>query len=101
QVVVFHGDTDRRGENALHFTLRSLHTDIGALDFHLNAAWNFDRQSSNSRHHSPPAFYQTLHRISPPTPSCRARAPVITPLGVDRIATPRPDNTQGMSILRV
>ena len=41
--------------------------------------------------------YQTLHRISPPTPSWRARCPVMTPLGVERMAIPIPESTQGIS----
>ena len=32
----------------------------------------------------------TLHKISPPTFSARARVSDITPFGVERIATPRP-----------
>ena len=45
------------------------------------------------------AGYQTWHKISPPTPSCRARSPVITPFGVERIATPIPERTHGISRL--
>ena len=45
--------------------------------------------------------YQTLQRISPPTPSWRARWPVITPLGVERMATPIPESTHGISVRRV
>src|SRR4029079_18109529 len=40
------------------------------------------------RCHEPPQ--NTLHKISPPTFSSRARESDITPLGVDRMATPNP-----------
>ncbi|EXI74131.1 MAG: hypothetical protein AW07_02269 [Candidatus Accumulibacter sp. SK-11] len=41
--------------------------------------------------------YATKHRTSPPTWLARALRSVITPLGVDTMATPRPFITSGIS----
>ena len=57
-----------------------------------------DRLLANARHGRPYLLLRacaappqnTLQRISPPTFSSRARVSDITPLGVDRMATPRP-----------
>jgi len=41
--------------------------------------------------------YQTLQRISPPTPKRRQVFPVKTPLGVERMVRPSPSRTLGIS----
>ena len=43
--------------------------------------------------------YQTLQRISPPTPACLAARPVITPRDVVKMVTPSPPSTDGTSPL--
>src|SRR5947209_8022602 len=94
-------DLLRAREGKLAF--RPLHLHGLTVDGRSHACGHDDRVSADARHrqilpitwpawrrlaHKPPQ--NTLHRISPPTFSSRARASDITPLGVDRMATPSP-----------
>ena len=117
QIGAFHANGDRRHEGAAELAFRTFDFDRQPIDVDLHALGHGDGFSSNSRHLIPPGLrgqpappvrragcpaplrltYQTLQMTSPPTPNWRARAPVITPLGVDRMAIPIPDSTQGIS----
>ena len=67
-----------------------------ALYLHFDAGGDFDGLVANSAHSTFPP-YQMNARTSPPTFSLRASLSVMTPLEVERIATPRPFMTLGQS----
>ena len=67
-----------------------------ALYLDIDAGGDFDGLVANSAHSTFPP-YQMNARTSPPTLSLRASLSVMTPLEVERIATPRPFMTLGQS----
>ena len=67
-----------------------------ALYLYFDAGGDFDGLVTNSAHSTFPP-YQMNARTSPPTFSLRASLSVMTPLEVERIATPRPFMTLGQS----
>src|SRR5207248_1970744 len=73
---------------------RAFDGDAAAGEVDLNALGHGNRIFSDSRHGLSQA---TMHSTSPPTPSARALRSVMTPREVDRMATPRPFMTRGMS----
>src|SRR5438552_16377710 len=80
---------------ALYGTERAFHRDLAGGDAHLDPLRQVDRDSCDARHGRP---YATMQSTSPPTPSARAFRSVITPRDVERIATPSPFITRGMSL---
>src|SRR5262249_20957747 len=82
--ALVHGDSDVVVHNDLESALWALHLDGLALDVSGNAGRDHDCFVSDARHQN------TVQMISPPTLASRASWSAITPLGVDKIATPRP-----------
>src|SRR5262249_30583354 len=78
-------------QRELQGALRPLHLDGLALDIGGDARGNGNGLFSDSRHGVIPfvSDQNTVQRTSPPTLASRASWSAITPLGVDRIATPR------------
>src|SRR5688572_2318162 len=72
---------------------RPFHGDRAAGDVDFHALGQRDWVFGDSRHNA----YATMQSTSPPTPSARALRSVMTPREVDRIATPSPFITRGMS----
>src|SRR5207237_9967606 len=66
--------------------------DLPGSNIDVHPFWQGDGIFGDARHGQ-----ATMQRISPPTPSARALRSVITPREVDRLATPRPFMTLGMS----
>src|SRR5260370_16928891 len=73
---------------------RALDRNLAGSDVDVHALGQGNRKFCDARHGLPQA---TMQRTSPPTPSARALRSVITPREVERIATPRPFSTRGMS----
>ena len=71
-LAILHCNPNQGGERPLHFTFRTFYTYIRATDVHLHTGRDDHGHTSNSRHFNSP-LYQTLQRISPPTPNWRAR----------------------------
>src|SRR5437879_1399039 len=88
-------DRDVRIGGALDRAERAFHRDLAGGDAHLDAFRQVDRDFRAARHGRP---YATMQSTSPPTPSARALRSVITPRDVERIATPSPFITRGMSL---
>src|SRR5256886_2341701 len=88
-------DRDVRIGGALDRAERAFHRDLAGGDAHLDALRQVDRDFCDARHGRP---YATMQSTSPPTPSARALRSVITPRDVERIATPSPFITRGMSL---
>src|SRR5437773_6001662 len=88
-------DRDVRIGGALDRAERAFHRDLAGGDAHLDALRQVDRDFRDARHGRP---YATMQSTSPPTPSARALRSVITPHDVERIATPSPFITRGMSL---
>src|SRR5262249_48853448 len=88
-------------------SVRALKLPLGPLDLHQvvldldgHPLGYGDWQLTNSGHAEPLTPYQTSQRTSPPLAFWRASRSVIRPLEVDRIATPKPLRTLGMSVWR-
>src|SRR5262245_1792334 len=79
-----HGDRDVLVHNDLEGAFRPLHFDGLALDVGGDAGRDHNCFIADARHQN------TVQMISPPTLASRASWSAITPLGVDKIATPRP-----------
>src|SRR6185436_13566785 len=91
-------DADLLRERARQLALRPFDLDGGPLNIYLNSLGECHGLLANAGHIFL-RYYQTLHNTSPPTPNWRARVPVMTPLGVDKIAMPMPESTHGISFL--
>src|SRR5574343_1135064 len=93
--LTFDDDTHCRMRSGLQRTERPLDDDL-LTDGDFNTARQHNRILTNTRYDWF-APYATMHRTSPPTLLARALRSVITPFGVETMATPRPFMTRGMS----
>src|SRR5580704_11458167 len=96
RLLSFNTELDLLWQNPLQLALWTFHLDRTRIgNVHLYFFRNFDRFFANARHIQPP--YQIRASNSPPTRSLRASLPVIIPRDVERIATPIPPSTRGIS----
>ena len=87
-------------EALLESPQRTFHHDFTRGQRHIDACWHYYGIIAYSRHVCLGLFrYATIHSTSPPIPVARALRSVITTLGVEIMAIPKPFITLGRSRL--